>query len=1081
MAPAPSSTDHLCDHCGKPIPAWAPGGNCPGCLFKKNEIPSAGISETGKREKIGDWELEEKIGEGAFGIVFAADQTHPVKRSAALKILRPGMGSKEVLARFEAESQALALLNHPDIVTIYDAGSTDDGRPFFAMEFVPGVPVTQFAGDSTINEKLSLFDRICAVVEHAHRRGIIHRDLKPANILAYADDEGKPVIKLLDFGIAKATDKILSEGTILTGEGKLLGTPEYMSPEQTSGEEVDTRTDVYSLGVILFELLVGRPPLRLDSSSLEAVLQFMNRVREETAPLPSSLSTEDIARDLDCIVGKAINKERERRYPSVGALREDLHRFQSNEPVRARPPDTLYLAGKFLRRNWKLTASLAIIALSITFAAVISSVMAVKAGVASRETSRAYSNSDLRVAVSLIDQGATTKGIAQLVRSLRTDPENLESTRLLRATLEQFPISKVTLQKDLADLNLREAFFTDPEGSFVVVTEMGTVQFHGPDGTEIAPRIEIVGTNQYAKLSHNKKLLAVTNIQGKYVLVDLVTRKPLFLKDPPPDIGQHITRVLFSPDDEKLCITSVNGIVSLWNTGDGELQWTKKLPTTALSHAFFSRGTGIALASHDGSRIDLDAETGDFTTKIPQQPEPIHSLVESGSGYRYYTVTNSGIISACDAGRAPRIFTQQRVGVPLLFSASDPVRRLSAYFSAAEANIWTVKGQTIIKNLPLPDPPTSATIHPDKNLAYIGTVESGVHLWDFERNELFGAEITRVKNAEEIQIDSTSKILRCITQDAILFHFKVPGQHSELNPSQQLPEGWDTVPLSQRNSLIVKAEAIDLQSIRDLPDQAPRSMGASQAQPLLFGAFRDGFIRVWNKESGELVDQIETTTSSVRSCDISPDGKLLAYRDRFSHFSIYDLEKKTTKRFESRHHRDISSVSFSPTGESVAIATDGGIANIFDSQTGEKISPDLIHDVKGIVSAHHCRYSPDGKTLVSWGAPDRSFRFWDTHSWKPVGIPIVGDGTPYFGMFLEDDQLFAVISEDQNREYTLRVWSIPENSPVTPKRKISMDSFDASLLRIPESKRFTNSELEAIESACGLHLGPHGFTESFNR
>ena len=229
------------------------------------------------------------------------------------------MGSKQILARFEAESQALALMNHPDIVTVYDAGKSKDGRPFFAMEFVPGDPLNKFAGSLSQREKLKIFDRICAVVEHAHSRGIIHRDLKPGNILAYRDDEGEAVIKLLDFGIAKATEHILTEATILTGEGNFLGTPEYMSPEQTKEADIDIRSDVYSLGVILFELLAGRPPFVLESNSLESVLKFLGRVRDDEPPTLSSIAENGTSGDLDWIVGKAIAKDRDRRYKTVGS------------------------------------------------------------------------------------------------------------------------------------------------------------------------------------------------------------------------------------------------------------------------------------------------------------------------------------------------------------------------------------------------------------------------------------------------------------------------------------------------------------------------------------------------------------------------------------------------------------------------------------------------------------------------------------------------------------------------------------------------------------------------------------------
>ncbi|MEM9016836.1 MAG: serine/threonine-protein kinase, partial [Verrucomicrobiota bacterium] len=461
----------VCAQCDKVIPPWAPAGNCPLCLLDGKTEPLTEVIEaedrSAPREKIGDWELGEKIGEGAFGVVFLASQTRPVRRTAALKILRPGMASKEILARFQAESQALVMLSHPDVVSVYDAGATDDGRPYFAMEYVPGVSFTEFTRDFGLGEKLFLFDRVCTVVEHAHRRGIIHRDLKPANILAYRNENGDTVVKLLDFGIAKATEDILTNATVLTQQGHFLGTPEYMSPEQADGGEVDTRADIYSLGVILFELLVGRPPFVVDSRSLDAVLRLVDQIRVEPAPTPSTAAGNLGASDLDWIVCKAIEKNRRERYQSVGELREDLRRYSADEPILARPRDTLYVARKFFRRHWKLTGALTAIALSVIGAAVVSTIMAVRANSAVRETKTAYSQSDLRAAVESLETSDLSGTIAFLLRSLESDPENVEATMLLRATLETFPISNLKLEKKIANLALRDAFFLSDNGESV--------------------------------------------------------------------------------------------------------------------------------------------------------------------------------------------------------------------------------------------------------------------------------------------------------------------------------------------------------------------------------------------------------------------------------------------------------------------------------------------------------------------------------------------------------------------------------------------------------------------------------------
>lgn len=1067
-----------CDVCGKSIPVWAPAGNCPACLMETAlGVRKAVKTETPAKEKVGDWELHERIGEGAFGVVFAAEQTQPVRRSAAVKILRPGMASKEVLARFEAESQALALMNHPDIVTIYDAGTTDDGRPFFAMELVPGDPATRFAAGLPISEKLELFDRICAVVEHAHQRGIIHRDLKPANILVFRDDEGKAVVKLLDFGIAKATDHVLTDATILTAESQFMGTPEYMSPEQTAEKEIDIRADIYSLGVILFELLVGHPPFVLASTSLEAVLLFLKRVREETAPIPSSAASVEIPNDLDWIVSKAIEKERDRRYRSVGELRNDLRRFCKNEPVEARPPDTFYIVQKFLRRNWKLTAALSAIVLSITGAAIVSSIMALKAREASRQTRAAYSNSDLRTAISSLDRGEISHGIAHLVHSLRTDPQNQEAAMLLRSTLSQYPIPEQNLQAGLSKYILRAAFFSSPEGNSVVVTEVGEIIQFDPEGNQTGEPILFGGTNQLVRISSDKKLIVVTNIQGGIAVVDLENHRRIDLQDSTKESGHYVLAVEFSPDTAHLCVALQDGSVHTWDPLIGKKRWTVKLDSIPLSMVFFDSGNRIAIACKNGERIDLDSHTGEKKTEIPQQPEPVRSLVPSGTGFRYYTVSKSGIIAAVDKGRPPRTFTSERVDMPLLLSASDPKRRLTAYASEREVMVMTVDALTIIKRFRVPDEPTHILVHPGENQVFIGTTESGIHFWDFEKNQLLSPQLSRSKSVEAIQIDTDSRQLRCITRDAILQQYQLPDRTEDAGKLQYLPDQWAAVQLDSRNDFFVRARHLDLRKIPEIPKMPIRACGATSDGEIVFGAYRDGWIRLWEVKTGKLLAKIETATATVRCVDISSDGTLLIYRDKFRFVGIFDLTNKSKRQIDVLHRRDVSSVTFSPTGDSFATASDDGTARIWDLKSGEPITDPLRHDARGETPSHFCRYSPDGKSLITWGESDRTFRLWDTASGDPIGIPIITRGIPRFAQFLSGGDFLATVTEREDKTLFYRVWSLQSSLPITPEKIVNIDHFDFSKIDLPAFDPFPPEELNRIESTIGLKIGTNGIIE----
>jgi Leucine-rich repeat (LRR) protein/tRNA A-37 threonylcarbamoyl transferase component Bud32 len=388
---------------------------------------------------IGRYKLLQQIGEGGFGVVYMAEQEWPVKRRVAVKVIKAGMDTRAVIARFEAERQALAMMDHPNIARVLDAGATAAGRPYFVMELVKGIPVTEYCDQAGLDmrQRLELFVDVCRAVQHAHQKGVIHRDLKPSNVMITLHD-AEPVVKVIDFGIAKATDQKLTEMTLFTNYGQMIGTPAYMSPEQAvmSGLDVDTRSDIYSLGVLLYELLTGAPPFDAQALRRAGFDEMRRIIREQQPQKPSTrLSTmaddvkltvagrrqatphslgKQLLGDLDWIVLKAIEKDRTRRYDTANGLAADLRRHLDHEPVLARPPSAAYRFQKAFQRNRLVFAAGGAIAAALVIGIAISVWQTVRA----RHEAMRASAAEQKANVALEQLRATAPAFAEQARAL---------------------------------------------------------------------------------------------------------------------------------------------------------------------------------------------------------------------------------------------------------------------------------------------------------------------------------------------------------------------------------------------------------------------------------------------------------------------------------------------------------------------------------------------------------------------------------------------------------------------------------------------------------------------------------------
>jgi serine/threonine protein kinase/tetratricopeptide (TPR) repeat protein len=506
-------SDHaFCPVCNSPLLA---DGQCPQCLIRLGLDAPSVPDESHAPHTIGPYRILDKLGEGGMGVVYLAEQDAPIRRRVALKLIKLGLDTRQVIARFESERQALALMQHPNVAAVYDAGATEDGRPYFVMEYVEGVPITDFCDRNRLDipARLRLFSQACDAIQHAHQKGIIHRDVKPSNVLVTSVD-GPPAVKVIDFGVAKATTARLTEQTFFTQHGVLIGTPAYMSPEQADpfNPDVDTRTDVYSLGVLLYELAAGALPFDTSALLSAGYEEIRRKIREEDPPRPStrvsSLGDASMAAarnrrtdprtlqmelrgDLDWVVMRALDKDRARRYASPSEFAADVQRYLLHQPIEARPPQALYRLKKMVQRHRVAVVAAALVALSLTGGGVLAAWQAVRATRAEREA-RQEATTAREVATFL--QGLFEGADPTVARGdTITARELLERGRQrIERDLSAQPDVRARLLALLGDIHRRLGMY--PEGTTLLKDALATRErVQGPAHRDVAEATFLLG------------------------------------------------------------------------------------------------------------------------------------------------------------------------------------------------------------------------------------------------------------------------------------------------------------------------------------------------------------------------------------------------------------------------------------------------------------------------------------------------------------------------------------------------------------------------------------------------------------
>jgi WD40 repeat protein/serine/threonine protein kinase len=789
---------------------------------------------------IGPYKLMEQIGEGGMGLVFVAEQQQPVRRKVALKVIKPGMDSRAVIARFEAERQALALMDHPNIAKVHDGGTTPVGRPYFVMELVKGVPITEYCDQNQvpIRERLELFVAVCQAVQHAHQKGIIHRDLKPSNVLVVSND-GTPLVKVIDFGVAKAVGQQLTDKTIYTQFTQLLGTPLYMSPEQAgqSGVDVDTRTDIYALGVLLYELLTGTTPFDKKRFKEAAYEEMRRMIREEEPPKPSTristlgqaattISTQRqsdpkrlgqlVRGELDWIVMKALEKDRNRRYETASTLAADVQRYLTDQPVQAFPPSPWYRFSKFARR-YRVAFVMAALAAAVLLVALCGLVVGL-------------------IAVDR-EQTLTEKANRLLARNLYY--QTVHSAEREYATGHVGRAEKLLNDETKCPPALRGW-----EWHYLKRLRYGS-----------RPPLHHPGHINSLVLSPDGRILVAAGTDGQASLWDperweLLRRLPVH-----PD---QVHRVVFNPAGRQLATGCWDGRVRVWDVHTGRLLRTVGDGADGVFGLAWSPDGRWLVAGTDKTTV-WDAESGARLRTLPGHPAGTQAIAFSPDGRRLAVTDGDVTVSVRDTTTWREVATlESHLGGAWSLAFSPDGRQLAVacgqgFMSGdeGEVRLWEVEsGRTVYSLRGHSGGAFVVAFSPDgRYLASGGNEDATVQLWDTTTGQ-------------------ATLALRG-HRDAIWgLAFSRDGGHLYSAGADQTTRDWDARPLADDTTT-------ELRSFRGHTGRVTSVVFSPDQKRLVSGGM-DRSVHVWDVLTGRPIRELTGFPGGVLGVAFHRDGSMLA-------------------------------------------------------------------------------------------------------------------------------------------------------------------------------------------------------------